>query len=181
MNETTVFEAHDSYVLGLLFTADSQTLVSAGMDNIVRLWSVRDWARVRTIEGHANSVNSIALTPAEEVLATGSIALTPAEEVLATGSTDQTVKLWSFPAGKELNTLQDRKKTVSEIKISPNGAWVAASSYGGRAMVWKLTGEEVVGIKASKKNLSSLAFSLDSKVLVTSGLGDDIAIWALPY
>ena len=57
MDEVTIFEAHGSYVLGLLFTGDSQTLVSAGMDNIVRLWSVPDWARLRTFEGHANSVN----------------------------------------------------------------------------------------------------------------------------
>ena len=40
MNEPTIFEAHSSYVLELLFTRDSQTLVSAGMDNVVKLWSV---------------------------------------------------------------------------------------------------------------------------------------------
>jgi len=40
MNEPTIFEAHSSYVLELLFTHDSQTLVSAGMDNAVKLWSV---------------------------------------------------------------------------------------------------------------------------------------------
>jgi WD40 repeat protein len=45
MKESTVFEAHSSYVLGLLFTRNSRTLVSAGMDNIVKLWSVPDWKR----------------------------------------------------------------------------------------------------------------------------------------
>jgi WD40 repeat protein len=47
-------------------------------------------------------------------------------------------------------------------------------------MIWTLDGEDVVGIKASKKNLSSLAFSLDGKTLATAGLGDDIALWSLP-
>ena len=100
MNEPTIFEAHSSYVLELLFTRDSQTLVSAGMDNVVKLWSVPDWELVRTFEGHANSVNSIALSPDEKTL--------------ATGSTDTTARLWSFPHGQVLHTLQDRKKVVEE-------------------------------------------------------------------
>jgi WD40 repeat protein len=42
MQEPTIFKAHSSYVLGLLFTHDSRTLVSSGMDNVVKLWSVPD-------------------------------------------------------------------------------------------------------------------------------------------
>jgi WD40 repeat protein len=38
----------------------------------------------------------------------------------------------------------------------------------------------VVGIVASKKNLSSVAFSPDAKFLATAGLGDQIFIWDLP-
>jgi WD40 repeat protein len=166
MKETTIFEAHDSYVLDLHFTEDSQTLISSGMDNVVKLWSVQGWEGLRTLEGHANSVSSISLSPDEKTL--------------ATGSSDQTVKLWSFPEGELLHTLQDRKKVVSAVKISPDGQWVAAASFGGRAALWTLSGEEVVGIKASKKNLNSVAFSPDCKTLVTSGLGDDILLWSLP-
>ena len=48
MNEPTIFEAHSSYVLELLFTRNSQTLVSAGMDNVVKLWPV---PKLRSIGG----------------------------------------------------------------------------------------------------------------------------------
>jgi WD40 repeat protein len=47
-------------------------------------------------------------------------------------------------------------------------------------MVWTLAGEEIVGIRASDKNLSSVAISPDAKILATSGLGDDISLWSLP-
>ena len=47
-------------------------------------------------------------------------------------------------------------------------------------MLWTLAGKEVVGIKASKKNLSSVAFSPTGDTLATSGLGDNILLWALP-
>jgi hypothetical protein len=166
MQEPTVFEAHSSYVLGLLFTPDSRTLISAGMDNVVKLWSIPDWTLLRTFEEHANSVNSIALSPDGKTL--------------ATGSTDTTVKLWAFPGGQVRHTLQDRKKVVAAVRISADGKWVAAGSYGGRARVWTLAGEDVVGIQASKKNLSTVAFSPDGETLATAGLGDDISLWALP-
>ncbi|MFQ5433753.1 MAG: WD40 repeat domain-containing protein [Anaerolineae bacterium] len=35
--EAAVFEAHGSYVLGLQFTQDGRTLISAGMDNLAHL------------------------------------------------------------------------------------------------------------------------------------------------
>ena len=47
-------------------------------------------------------------------------------------------------------------------------------------MAWELTGEPLVGIRASKMNLVSLAFSPDSRTLAAAGLGGDISIWALP-
>lgn len=166
MTDFVEFPAHSSYVLGLTFTGDSQILVSTGMDNVVKLWSVPDWRLVRTFQGHENSVNSFSLSPDETRL--------------ATGSSDNRVRLWSFPDGELLNTLQDRKKTVSSVQISPDGRWVAAGSYGGRAAVWTLDGELVVGIKASQKNLSAVAFSPDAMVLATSGLGPAIALWSLP-
>lgn len=166
MTVPITFEAHESYVLGLKFTADSHTLVSCGMDNVVKLWSVDSWEHVRTFEGHTHSVHTMALSPDEKTL--------------VTGSSDKTVKLWSFPDGKELQTLQDRKQVVSAVQISVDGAWLVAASYGGRAMIWTLGGEPVVGIKASKKNLSSVDFSPDKSILATCGLGDEINLWQLP-
>ena len=166
MKEIAVFSAHDSYVLDLQFTRDSGTLVSSGMDNVVKLWSVANWMSTATFTGHKNSVNSFSLAPDEQTL--------------ATGSSDQTVRLWSFPEGEILHTLQDRKKTVAAVAVAPNGAWVGAASYGGRAAIWTLDGEPLVGIKVSGRNVTSLAFSSDCRTLAVGGLGDDVTLWSLP-
>lgn len=160
------FEAHSSYVLGVLFTPDSQHLVSASMDNLVKVWSVQNWELLREFKGHTNSVNGISISTDGKTI--------------ATGSSDKTVRLWSFEDGRLLHTLKDRKKVVSSVKFSPDGKWIGAASYGGRATIWDLNGEPVVGVKVSDKNLSALAFSQDSKTLATSGLGDDITLWSLP-
>ena len=74
MDEIAVIEAHANYALGLVFTPDSGTLISSGMDAAIKLWSVADWGLVRTLEGHEKSVNSIALSPGGKRLASGSTA-----------------------------------------------------------------------------------------------------------
>jgi len=165
MTEPLVFEAHSSYALGVLFTPDGRTLISAGMDRLITLWSVPGWQPVRTLQGHGNSVNSLSLSPDGQTL--------------ASGSTDATVRLWSLPEGRPLRTLHDRNKTVSAVRISPDGRWVAGASYGGRVVVWTLEGEAVAAIAAGKKNLSTVDF-LAGQVLATGGLGGQISLWALP-
>ncbi len=66
------------------------------------------------------------------------------------------------------------------MDISADGKFVAAGSYGGRAAVWTMNGEEVTAFVVSKKNLSSVTFSPDGSTLATAGLGDDIWIYSLP-
>lgn len=169
MTEPAVLQAHGSYVIDVVFTPDSGTLISAGMDSLVKLWSAPDWRPLGTWTGHARSVNSLALSPGGDRL--------------ATSSTDATVKLWSISKGEVLHTLTDRKKTAARVCWNGDGTWVGAGWYGGRATVWTADGEAVVGIKAGKQNLIGVAFcggDQGSAFLATAGLGGDIALWALP-
>jgi len=165
LREHLVFDAHSSYALGVLFTPGSETLISAGMDSLIKLWAVPEWKPIATLQGHDNSVNSLSLSPDGKVL--------------ASGSTDATVRLWSMPDGRLLRTLRDRKKTVAAVRIAPDGCRVAAGSYGGRAVVWTLEGEQEAAIAVSKQNLSAVTF-LNGGVLATGGLGGQILLWALP-
>ncbi|HEY46483.1 MAG TPA: hypothetical protein G4O14_06845, partial [Anaerolineae bacterium] len=46
MKEATVILAHENHVMDVLFTSDSKTLLSAGMDNTIKLWSVPSWQEI---------------------------------------------------------------------------------------------------------------------------------------
>lgn len=71
MEEITSFEAHTSYVISLIFTRDGKTLISSGMDNLVKLWDAANWQLADTFAGPANSVNSMALSPDGKMLSIG--------------------------------------------------------------------------------------------------------------
>jgi len=166
MEKITSFLAHENYVLALQFMSGNKTLISGGMDRMIKLWSVSDWSLVKSVQGHDNSVHAMSMTGDEKLL--------------ATGSTDCMVKLWSVPQMDLLYTVRDRKKTVAEVSFSPDGQWVAAVSYGGRVAIWSIKAEPMVAFAASQKNLVSVAFSPDGRLLAVSGLGDEISIWQLP-
>ena len=156
------FHAHTPYALAMKFSNGGDTLITAGMDNVIHLWDTTDWSLMRTFEGHEKSSNTLALSPDERVL--------------ASGSSDQTVRLWSYPDGEALHVLQDRKKVVATVVISPDGKYVAAGSYGGRVMIWSLGGEAVLGFQAKKGHANALAISPDGLTLAIGGQGDDIQL-----
>ncbi len=66
-------------------------MASGSEDNTVKLWSVESQKEVTTLQGHSDSVYSVAFSPDGKYL--------------ASRSSDKTVKLWSVESQKEVTTL----------------------------------------------------------------------------
>jgi WD40 repeat protein len=161
MDQPFTITAHGSHINDVCFTRDSQILISAGMDNLVKLWSVPDWSQVGTVAGHEKSVNGLSLTPGNDVL--------------VTSSSDETVRLWSFPDGQQLSQLEGSARSAV---LSPDGSWLAVVSsrrlkmisFAGLTPAW----DQTIG----KREIFALAFSPDSRMLVTAGLQSEISLYA---
>ena len=52
-----ILKAHESHINTIKFSLDGRILLSAGMDNLVKFWSVPDWKHTGTLSGHEKSVN----------------------------------------------------------------------------------------------------------------------------
>jgi WD40 repeat protein len=90
----------------------------------VRLWQVSDGAPLRTLEGHTNSVRSVAFSPDGQIL--------------ASGSWDTTVRLWRVADGRCLCILEGHTDLVWSVAFSPDGQTLASGSDDKTVRLWQI-------------------------------------------
>ena len=157
------FKAHPRHAQAVLFTHDGQELATTGMDALIQVWSLPDFANSRTFQGHEKSANAIALSP------DGATAVT--------GSTDRTVMVWDWKSGKPLHTLTGHRNTVAAVEFSPNGGLAATSAYGGMVGLWESGSDALDIFRSHPRHVTSLSFSPDGSSLAAAGLGNVVKIW----
>ena len=113
-----------------LFTPDDQFLVTAGTDQLVRVWDANTGAAVRELEGHANSVRALAFLPG-------------GKRVLS-ASHDKTLKLWDVATGECLRTYEGHAAGVVGVAALPDGRRFASSAVDGAIRLWDAETGEVL-------------------------------------
>ena len=83
----------------------------------------------RTLKGHTDSVDSVAVSPDGKTLASGSF--------------DKSIKLWDVASGKNTATLKGHDKIVnnvafSSVAFSPDGKTLASGSADETIKLWDL-------------------------------------------
>lgn len=152
--EPIIVDAHGRHAQAVHFSAKRQSLVSAGMDSNIHLWSVPSFDREATFEDHQNSVNTLSLDRSENVL--------------VSGSSDATVRIWSFPDGAVLNVLE---KQVNAI-IHPDGDLLCTIGSNGRVSLSKKPFDSIgETLPAIDKRVFSIALSPDGEWLMIGGTG----------
>ena len=160
------------------------------------------------LEGHSNSVRSVAFSPDGRRLATGSsdntakiwdldsgkavltleghsssvssVAFSPDGRRLATGSEDNTAKIWDLDSGKAALTLEGHSSSVSSVAFSPDGRRLATGSYDGTAKIWDInSGKAALTLKGHSNSVLSVAFSPDGRRLATGSSDKTAIIWDL--
>ncbi len=114
----------------LVITPDSKTVVggsSISLDetntkHIIAIWDLQSGKRLRTLEGHSNKVNSVALT------ADGN--------TIVSGSADRTVKVWDFHSGDLLCTLEGHSDEVNSVAVTRDSKNIVSSSNDCTVRIW---------------------------------------------
>ncbi|MFB2917913.1 CHAT domain-containing protein [Aerosakkonema funiforme] len=136
------------------------------------------WKCVYTLDGHSDSVRSVAIDPNSEILASGSF--------------DTTIKLWHLGTGELIDTIAGHSGAVMSLAFSPDGQTLAScSAYpdgtiklwhpGTRRLLRTLKENSLIVLQAR-----SLAFSPDGQILAIgchcdrSVVNSPIKLWHLP-
>jgi WD40 repeat protein len=131
------------------------------------------WQLQRTLSGHPEVVQCLAISPDAKIL--------------ASGSNDKTIKLWRLETGELQTTLKGHSSAVLSISFSPDGKTLASTSnmefQDATIKLWDVNtgqckqnlGQSLVALRAS-----SVAFSPDGEYLASGHIDTSICIWHLP-
>jgi len=78
---------------------------------------------MRTLNGHVDDVDTVAISPNGLLV--------------ASGSADKTIKLWKLHTGQELRTIQDTD-WLKSVAFSPDGQTLASGNNDGTIKIWQL-------------------------------------------
>lgn len=148
---------HTGPVSAVAFRKDSQHLVSCGADQLLKLWKIEgnDAKEVQTFRGHKDWVTSVAFSKDGYHVISASV--------------DRRMKIWEITS-RELPLLAEHTSAVDSVAVSPNGEIIATGASDRTIKLWKRkTGEEIATLTGHHGAVMSLAFTPDSKRLISSG------------
>ena len=190
-------------IVCIAFAEKSRKILSGDKNYQVKVWNLDGQeAQSFNIE-HVDWVNTIAIGPNEEYIATGgrdnkamlwtfngellqtfdqhndeiySVAFHPTEQWLLTGSKDQTARLLDFK-GNELKAFEEHKDRVTVVNFSPNGRYVITGDESGKIIVSDTSGAIIHRLNKHAKSVKNLTFTKDSRYMISSGNDNELFLW----
>jgi WD40 repeat protein len=94
------------------------------------VWDIEKGETVRTLEGHTDLVNAVAVTP------DGRFAVS--------ASNDGTLKVWDIEKGETVRTLEGHTDLVNAVAVTPDGRFAVSASDDGTLKVWDIKTDKAV-------------------------------------
>ncbi len=155
--------AHNAPGRDVAFSPDSRIVATAGVDSVVRLWSIANKKLIATLH-HPIGVTAIAFTPDGKSLVTGSY--------------DATVRIWNLDSRSIVRSLRGHTGTIWGLDVSSDGRLIASSGEDKTAKIWRLQdGALLRTLSGHQRNIWKAVFSLDGQYLVTGSFDNTAIIW----
>ena len=158
----------------LIFSPDSESLISGNEDNTIKIWDINSGSCLDTLEGHENWVSSLVFSPDGKFL--------------VSGSTDKTIRIWQKNNNGKYkclddNILEGHNNWVNSVAFSPDNETIVSGSEDKTIKIWQKNNNGKYEYKQTLKNhretVRSVAFNSDpeSPILASGSKDKTIKIW----
>ena len=144
-------------------TAAGKRVASAGDDRSIRLWDVDSKSLLKTITGHSRTIEGLAFSPDDQLL--------------ASASADGSLRLWNA-AGDTVATMELPNERFKSVAFSPDGLWLVSGSFEGTVRIWSVAERrELSAVKAHTNSVYGVVFDSTGKLLATAGFDRTVHVW----
>ncbi len=143
------------------FSHDDKTVITTSNDNKVQLWN-RDGTFIKNLQEHNSQPN-----------------FSPDGKTIFTTSADSTVQRLVTLNGKDIQLLNERGNSVSEIGFSPDSKIIATLNGDSTISLWQSDGTLIKTLKEHTGKVISVSFSPDSKIIVSVSNDNVVNLWKI--
>eukprot|EP01129_Flabellula_baltica_P016537 TRINITY_DN885_c0_g1_i1.p1 TRINITY_DN885_c0_g1~~TRINITY_DN885_c0_g1_i1.p1 ORF type:complete len:294 (+),score=34.77 TRINITY_DN885_c0_g1_i1:537-1418(+) len=163
---TRTFRGHDSEILTLDISCDSNTFISGSTDSTVKLWDIRVNNYVKSYHHHMADVNTVRYFPNGVTF--------------ASGSDDATCKLFDKRTDSEIKCYSEESiiSGVFSIDFTLSGRILFAGYDDAVCRGWDILTGEVVSKLEDNTRLTCIGMAPDGMALALGGWSSRIKIWA---
>ncbi len=164
--QTAVCDAGAESLWCYTFDPGGTRILSAGEDQMARLWDAATGALLATCRGHTSKVIGAAFRRDGARL--------------VTTSSDGTVRQWEAATGQEVEAPYDRHTgEVVTAAYSPDGQWIASGGTDRTIRVWRATGrQDVAVLQGHTGTVVGVAFAPGGRRLVSLS-SDRTDVWVV--
>ncbi|MFB2833693.1 DnaJ domain-containing protein [Floridanema evergladense] len=144
--------------------------ISKGKIVSVKAQTSPTWECVKTLRGEVGAINSIAISPDGQII--------------ATASDDKTVSLWNLQKGKQIFSFCGFAKEVFSVAISPDGEMLVSGDFENKVTRWNLPKKQLIGTCFYSNSpyshlgfVYSVDFSPNGNIFASASADKTIKIW----
>jgi WD40 repeat protein len=209
---------HTDTINAVAIAPDGRTALTGGGDTsvlnsprdfILRLWDLDTGNTIRTLPGHHEDVESVAIAPDGRTALSGSrdksirlwdlangntirtfwhdgfvtsVAFAPDGRTALSGCTDNRLRLWNLAGGDSIRTLTGHTSWVNSVAFAPDGRTALSGSDDKTLRLWNLSSGRTIRIFANYFDITgvkSVAIAPDGRTALSGGYS--LTLWPLTW